>query len=376
MADDYLPFARPSLDSETIAAVVETLRSGWLASGPRVQALEQALSGYLGERIVRTFTSATAALEVALQVCGIGPGDEVIVPAMSFVATANVVLRVGARPVFVDVDLATRNLDLGQVESAVTSRTRAILPVHFAGLPLDLDRLYALAQRHGLRVIEDAAHAIGASWHGRRIGSVGDLVCFSFHPNKNMTTIEGGALVLDDPDEAAHAERLRFHGIERDAQGEMEVVEAGGKFNLSDVAATVGLGQLRQLEHFNRLRSERARRYLEKLHSDPPFLLPDRGDDGHSWHLFAPLLPLERLRITRRQFIQAMHERGIGVGIHYPAIHLFRRYRALGYAEGDFPNAERIGRETITLPLFPGMTLSDVDRVCEAAVQIVQENRL
>ncbi|PZP58658.1 MAG: aminotransferase DegT, partial [Azospira oryzae] len=221
MADDYLPFARPSLDSETIAAVVETLRSGWLASGPRVQALEQALSDYLGGRIVRTFTSATAALEVALQVCGIGPGDEVIVPAMSFVATANVVLRVGARPVFVDVDLATRNLDLGQVESAVTSRTRAILPVHFAGLPLDLDRLYALAQRHGLRVIEDAAHAIGASWHGRRIGSVGDLVCFSFHPNKNMTTIEGGALVLDDPDEAARAERLRFHGIDRDAQGEM-----------------------------------------------------------------------------------------------------------------------------------------------------------
>ena len=185
MVDDYLPFTRPSLDSETIAAVVETLRSGWLASGPRVQALEQALSGYLGGRIVRTFTSATAALEVALQVCGIGPGDEVIVPAMSFVATANVVLRVGARPVFVDVDLATRNLDLGQAESAVTSRTRAILPVHFAGLPLDLDRLYALAQRHGLRVIEDAAHAIGASWHGRRIGSVGDLVCFSFHPNKN-----------------------------------------------------------------------------------------------------------------------------------------------------------------------------------------------
>lgn len=189
----FLPFTRPTLDEETIQGVVDVLHSGWIATGPQVAAFEKALSEYLGGgRSVRTFNSGTAAMETALALCDIGPGDEVIVPAMTFAATANVVVRAGARPVFVDVELASRNIDLAQAEAAVTSRTRAIMPVHFSGLPVDMDALYALAGRHGLRVIEDAAHAIGSVWGERRIGSFGDLVAFSFHPNKNMTTIEGG----------------------------------------------------------------------------------------------------------------------------------------------------------------------------------------
>jgi dTDP-4-amino-4,6-dideoxygalactose transaminase len=371
-----LPFTRPDIDEATIQAVTEVLRSGWITTGPQVAAFESALGTYLGGRAVRSFTSATGALEVALQVCGIGPGDEVIVPAMTFAATANVVLRVGARPVFVDVELATRNIDLRQAEAAVTPRTRAIMPVHFAGLPADMDALYALAERRGLRVIEDAAHAIGSSHRGRRIGSFGDLVAFSFHPNKNLTTIEGGALSIRDPAEINLVERLRFHGIRRGDDGGMDVLEAGGKYNLTDVAACVGLGQLRRLEQSNRRRRQLAARYFERLKTTPAMHLPARGDEGHSWHMFAPLLPLERLRLKRQGFIREMHKRGIGVGIHYPALHLFSLYSALGNAAGTFPNAERIGDSTVTLPLFPGMSENDVDRVCDSCAGILGQYRL
>src|SRR5690242_5901790 len=225
MVKKMLPFTRPTIDEETIQGVVEVLRSGWVASGPKVAEFEAALSRYLGGRAVRTQTSATASLEMALLACGIGAGDEVITPALSFVATANVIVRVGARPVFVDVDLDTRNLDLDQVEAAITPRTRAIMPVHFAGLSVDMDRTLAIAKRHGLRVIEDAAHAIGTEWQGKRVGSFGDLAVFSFHPNKNMTTIEGGAIVGGSPEEVAAIERLRFHGLKRVAPDAFEVFE-------------------------------------------------------------------------------------------------------------------------------------------------------
>ena len=368
----YLPFAKPTIDEETITRVADVLRSGWITTGPNVQKFERALSEYLGGRIVRTFTSATGALEVALQACGIGPGDEVIVPAMTFAASANVVARVGARPVFVDVELNTRNLDPALLEAAITPRTRAIMPVHFAGLAVDMERIYEIAERHRLRVIEDAAHAIGTRWKNRRIGSFGDLVSFSFHPNKNMTTIEGGALSLPSDAELKAVELQRFHGLERDAEGNADVLLPGGKYNLSDVSARIGLSQLEQLEGFNQKRRQLVARYFERLNTEPPCLLPAASDEGHSWHIFAPLLPLQRVDLTRNQFIKAMHERGIGVGVHYPALHLFSVYRKLGYKEGDFPNAERIGRETVTLPLFPSMELSDVDRVCDAVSDILR----
>jgi dTDP-4-amino-4,6-dideoxygalactose transaminase len=367
-----LPFTRPTIDEETIQSVVEVLRSGWLATGPKVAALETELSRYLGGRPVRTQTSATAAMEMALRACGIGPGDEVITPAMSFVATANVIVRVGARPVFVDVGLDSRNIDLDQVEAAITARTRAIMPVHFGGLPVDMERLYSIANRHGLRVIEDAAHAIGSAWRGRRIGSFGDLVCFSFHPNKNMTTIEGGAISGGSPEELKAIELERWHGQVKSGIDGFDTLIAGGKANLSDVAAAVGLGQLRRLEEFNIRRRQLAARYFELWKDNPPVRLPERGDEGHSWHVLTALVPLEEARMSRPQFMEAMKERGIAVGVHYPAIHLFTVYKAMGYREGQFPNAERIGRQTVTLPLFPTLELADVDRVVAAVTQVLE----
>jgi dTDP-4-amino-4,6-dideoxygalactose transaminase len=258
------------------------------------------------------------------------------------------------------------------LKAAITPRTRAIMPVHFAGLAVDMERIYEIAERHRLRVIEDAAHAIGTRWKNRRIGSFGDLVSFSFHPNKNMTTIEGGALSLPSDAELKAVELQRFHGLQRDAEGNADVLLPGGKYNLSDVSARIGLSQLEQLEGFNQKRRQLVARYFERLTTEPACLLPAGSDEGHSWHIFAPLLPLQRVDLTRNQFIKAMHERGIGVGVHYPALHLFSVYRKLGYKEGDFPNAERIGRETVTLPLFPSMQLSDVDRVCDAVSDILR----
>lgn len=371
----YLPFARPTLDAETIAGVADVLRTGWITSGPQVKAFESALSAYHGGRPTRVVSSATAALEIALQVCGIGPGDEVITAAQTFFAAPNMILKVGATPVFVDVDPDTRNLDLAAAEARITPRTRALMPTHFAGLPVDMDALYALAGRHGLRVIEDAALAIGSSWKGRRIGSFGDICVFSFHPNKNMTTIEGGALTVASEADAARIDVLRFHGIVRLPDGTRDCVEAGGKFNLPDVNARVGLAQLERLDGFNARRRSLVARYFARLHTTPACELPHPGypdePEGHSWNMFAPLLPLARLRIDRKQFRDAMEARGIGTGMSYEAVHLTTAYRHLGYRRGELPHTEHIADTTVTLPLFPSMSEDDVDRVCAACADIL-----
>ncbi len=372
---DYLPFTRPSIDEETIAGVAEVLRSGWITSGPCVKQFEQELSQYFGGRPVRAMSSATGALEIAIAVAGVQPGDEVITTPLSWVATANVILRAGARPVFVDVDAATRNIDLERMEAAITSKTRALLPVDMAGLPVDRERLNGIARRHNLRVIEDAAQSMGASWNGRRIGSFGDLVAISFHANKNITTAEGGCLVLDDAGETDLCTRLRLQGVLRLPDGGQEVEVAGGKHNLTDLAARIGLGQLKHLEAFTERRRLLARRYFERFDAAPGCGLPLADYANCNWHMFQVLLPLERLRIDRGDFIQAMHQRGIGTGVHYPAMHLFKLYRKLGYNPGDFPRAEHIGASTLTLPLFPAMLESDVDRVCAAVAEIIRENK-
>ena len=372
---DYLPFTRPSIDEETIAGVVEVLRSGWITSGPCVKQLEQELSEYFGGRPVRAMSSATGALEIALAVAGVQPGDEVITTPLSWVATANVVLRAGARPVFVDADARTRNIDLGLIEAAITPRTRALLPVDMAGLPVDRDRLYDIARRRGLRVIEDAAQSMGASWRGRRIGSCGDLVAISFHANKNITTAEGGCLVLSDAAETDLCTRLRLQGVVRLPDGGQEVEVAGGKHNLTDVAARIGLGQMKRLEAFTARRRALAQRYFARFDAASGCELPLADYTNCNWHMFQVLLPLARMRIDRGGFIQAMHQRGIGVGVHYPAMHLFGLYRKLGYNPGDFPQAERIGASTVTLPLFPGMADGDVDRVCAAVAEILRDNQ-
>ena len=374
MSHPHLPFTRPTIDEEMIAAVTDTLRSGWLASGSRVPEFENALSSYLGGRTVRVLTSGTAALEVALRVCGIGPGDEVITPAMSFAATPNMILAVGARPVFVDVDPSTRTLDLAAAERAIGPRTKAIMPVHFAGLAVDLDRLYDIAARHRLRVIEDAAHAIGTSWRDTRIGARGDLVAFSFHPNKNMTSIEGGALSIERPEDIAPVEYLRFHGIVRDRDNNLDVVAPGGKFNLPDVNARMGIAQLRRLDEFNARRRALVARYYANLApaaAEGLLELPPDGP-GHSWHIFAPLVRFRRLGTSRAAFVQRMKdEHAIGVGIHYPALHTLSLYRDMVAGEEALPESARVGRETVTLPLFPAMSDEDVDRVSAAVTGVL-----
>jgi dTDP-4-amino-4,6-dideoxygalactose transaminase len=311
-------------------------------------------------------------MEVALRVAGIGPGDEVITTPISWVATANVVVAVGARPVFVDIDPKTRNIDLAALEAAITPRTRAVMPVYLAGLPVDMDRLYAIAARHGLRVIEDAAQAIDSRWRGRRIGAFGDLVSFSFQANKNITCAEGGCLVLADEAEAQVAERLRLQGVVRSGADGMDVVTPGGKFNLSDIHATIGLHQLPALDGITKLRATLANAYfaaaraagLDALGIELP-LATDAVEATTNWHMFQVVLPADRLKGGRAAVMEAMRAAGIGTGVHYPAIHLFSYYRSLGWREGMLPVAERIGRGILTLPLFPAMVPADVERVCE-----------
>ena len=360
----FLPFTRPSIDEQSIAAVADVFRSGQLASGPKVAAFEAALAAYMGgSRHVRVMTSATAGLEMALEVAGIGAGDEVIVPAMSFAASANVIARLRAKPVFVDIDLHTRNIDLQRVPAAITPKTRAIMPVHFAGLPVDMEGLYGLAAEHGLRVVEDAAHAIGSKYNGKPIGSFGDLVVYSFHPNKNMTSIEGGAISTGDALAAELLEQYRFHGIKRNGAGEVDVMFPGAKSNLTDVAAQIGIDQLRRLDGFNARRLVLAGRYFDAFQGFSGAVLPARGDSGHSWHMFQILIDFAARGMTRTGFQKAMAERGIGIGVHYPSIPSLRFYRDAGYRDEDTPVAARVGRETVTLPLFPAMSDEDVERV-------------
>lgn len=372
-----LPFARPSLDETTIAGVADVLRSGWITSGPWVRTFEERLSALCGGRPVRAVSSATAAIELALELCGIGPGDEVISSAQSFFAVSNMIEKAGATPVFVDCDLVTRNLDAGEVGRAVTARTRAVVPTHWPGSATDMDALLALAARHRLRVIEDAALTFGSRFGGRFGGSFGDVTTFSFHPNKNLTTIEGGAIVVNTPGEAKRVETLRFHGIERLPDGTRDVVFPGGKFNLPDVNARVGVGQLDRLDAMLGRRRALAERYFERWRPDTGCLLPPRPSpgDGTTWNMFCVLLPLGRMTMSRAGFRDAMQREGIGTGVSYEALHLTTLGRRHGYREGRFPNAERIARETVTLPLFPDMVDSDVERVCETVARILAAHR-
>nr|WP_319636735.1 DegT/DnrJ/EryC1/StrS aminotransferase family protein [Paraburkholderia caribensis] len=372
-----LPFVRPEIDEETIQGVVDVLRSGWITTGPQNQAFEKALSEYCGGRPVRTFNSGTATLEIGLRIAGVGAGDEVITTPATWVSTSNVILEVGATPVFVDIDPATRNIDLDLLEKAITPRTRAIIPVFLSGLPVDMDRLYAIARAHQLRVIEDAAQAFGSTWKGERIGKLGDIVSFSFHANKNLTSIEGGALVLNNEEEAVLAQKYRLQGIVRTGFDGMDCELLGGKYNLTDVAARVGLGQLQHIERFNAQRKKLARAYFDGFEGGAAVRLgmglPLADFENSNWHMFLVTLPLARLSLSRAGFMEQMKERGIGTGTHYPAIHLFSLYRAMGYREGMYPHAEHYGATTLTLPLFTQMNEGDVARVCRAVNEICEQ---
>jgi dTDP-4-amino-4,6-dideoxygalactose transaminase len=371
----FLPFSKPTINEATIAAVSDVLRSGWITSGPKVQAFEAQMSEYFGGRPVRTFNSGTCTMEIALRIAGIGAGDEVITTSISWVATANVIIEVGATPVFADIDPLTRNIDLDKVEAAITPRTKAIIPVYLSGLPVDMDRLYAIAKKHNLRVIEDAAQAFGSEWNGKRIGSFGDFVSFSFQANKNITTGEGGALVLNNMEEARLAEKYRLQGVTRSGVDGIDVDVLGGKYNMSDIMAAIGLGQFANIDNITAHRRNLARRYYEafgpEFEAQSGAQLPLQAFDTSNYHLFQIVLP-DNGPTTRADFMRAMQERyNIGTGYHYAPIHLFTMYRERGFKEGMFPVSEKIGRLTVTLPMFYAMTTADVDRAVAAVKAIL-----
>ncbi len=382
--EPFLPFSRPCISEKTIQEVVDCLRSGWIATGPRVQKLEENFKNYLQVPHAQLLTSATAGLHISLMAIGIQPGDEVITTPMTFIASLNTIALCGAKPVLVDVEPGTYNIDVTKIEAAITSKTKAIMPVHFAGLSVDLDPLYELAKKFTLRVIEDAAHAIGSSYKGKKIGSFGDIQVFSFHPCKNLTTAEGGCITSRDDDFAKRIQRLRFHGIDRDAWNRyskggsqhFDVVEPGYKFNMSDLQAAVGLDQLDHLDDMNARRCELVARYYDLLADVDALTLPKkpRYEHQNTWHIFAPLVNAEKTTITRDEFMTMMREKNIGTGLHYPAAHLYSYYQnEYGYKKGDFPEAEKIGASIVSLPLFPDMTDEDQDRVINAIQSIFRK---
>ncbi|MDR6914370.1 dTDP-4-amino-4,6-dideoxygalactose transaminase [Pseudomonas sp. 3296] len=373
----FLPFSKPTIDEATIAAVGDVLRSGWITSGPKVQAFEQQLSDFFGGRPVLTFNSGTCTMEIALRIAGVGPGDEVITTPISWVATANVILEVGATPVFADIDPVTRNIDLAQLEAAITPRTKAILPVFLAGLPVDMSRLYALAKQYNLRVLEDAAQALGSSWNGQRIGSTGDFVSFSFQANKNVTSSEGGCLVLNNDEEVRLAQKYRLQGVTRSGFDGLDVDVLGGKFNMTDVAAAIGLGQFAHIEAITAHRRELARHYFacfgEDFEAQYGAQLPPADFENSNWHLFQLVLPERGDGLpARATFMEQMQALGVGIGYHYPPIHLLSLYRERGFKEGMFPVAERVGRLIVSLPMFTAMSKADVERSVAAVKAVLK----
>jgi dTDP-4-amino-4,6-dideoxygalactose transaminase len=381
MPEDFLPFAKPTINQQAIEEVVACLQSGWLATGPRVKRFEEALKNYLKAPHVITFASATAGLHLALSALHLQPGDEVITTPMTFVATLNTIVLAGGKPVLVDADPHTYLIDIEQIAAAITPRTRAIIPIHFAGLPVDLDPLYALAEKHQLRVIEDAAQAIGTQYKSMQIGSFGDIQVFSFHPNKLMTTGEGGCLTTRDAALISSLNTLRFHGIDRDAfnrfskEGSQhyDVVQPGYKYNMMDLQAALGVHQLAELENFIQHRTALAQRYYELLADWPEWTLPSTPpySHRHSWYIFAPLLNPQAANMTRDEFITKMKEQNIGIGLHYEPAHLYQYYRQrFGYRRGNFPVAEDIGSRIVSLPLFSHMTFNEQDRVIRTMAKL------
>lgn len=373
----FLPFTKPTIDETTIAAVGDVLRSGWITTGPKCLEFEKLLSEYFGGREVRCFANGTATMEIALRIANIGPGDEVITTPISWVSTANVILTVGAKPVFVDVDPRTRNIDLNRIEAAITPATKAIMPVYLSGLPVDIHQLYQIAHKHQLRVIEDAAQALGSSWLGQRIGSSNnqpsDLVSFSFQANKNLTSIEGGCLVMNDSEQAILAQKLRLQGVTRSGLDGMEVDVLGGKHNLTDVNAVIGIHQMRHLPELMLQRQALAKHYFQCFSQttlvEQGLELPLADFINSNWHMFQVVLPIEKLRqlgMSRADIMQKLKAMNIGTGVHYPLISDFKLYQEQGYDSQKTPIAQRISAAILTLPLFPLMTLFDVERVVHA----------
>ena len=380
MRESFLVFGSPLIGEAEIAEVVDSLRSGWVGTGPKVQRFEAEVADYVGAPYCRCVSSCTAALILALQVLDIGPGDEVLVPAMTFVASANAVEHAGATPVLVDSEPRTGLIDLDAAEAAITTRTRAIMPVHLAGRPVDLDRLAQMRQRHGIEVVEDAAHAIGTEWRGRKIGSTGNLAAFSFYVTKNITTIEGGALLTDSAQVAEEVERLALHGLSLGAWQRFsdagfkhyEVVRPGYKYNMTDVQAAVGLRQLEHLDEWIDRRAELWERYDELL-ADLPLETPLPPEPGirHARHLYQVLVAPEA-RVERDALLDGLGEGKIGAGVHYRGVHLHPFYSdKYGLKPSDFPVATSISDRKLSLPLSPKVTEADQDDVVAALRELL-----
>jgi UDP-4-amino-4-deoxy-L-arabinose-oxoglutarate aminotransferase len=383
---DFLPLSRPAVGDEEAAAVTECLRSGWITSGPKVAEFEAAFRAATGAPHAVAVSSATAGLHIVLSGLGIGPGDEVVTPSMTFASTVNQVALRGARPVFAECDYGTLQVLPDDLAAKITPRTKAVIPVHFAGAPADLDPIRAAADRAGVPVIEDAAHAVGTCYRGVPAGGAagtggpGNIAIFSFHPIKNITTGEGGMVTCHDDAFAARLRLLRFHGIERDAwkrygkggTPHYDIREPGYKYNLTDLQAAIGVVQMNRVAALNARRNELALRYLDRLRGIAGIELPATPSypHVHSWHLFV----VKVTGMPRDALIAALAERNVGVGLHFPPCHLLSFVRdRYGTNAGELPQTERAGERILSLPLFPGMSDDDVDYVCEAVAESLSE---
>ena len=384
MSTLFLPFARPDIGDAEIAAVTETLRSGWVTTGPKARAFEQAFTDYLGGEGLQSIAvnSATAGLHLALEALGIGPGDEVIAPTLTFTATVEVVRYLGADPVLVDVDPVTLNIDPEKIRAAITPRTKAIMPVHYGGLACRMDAILAIAREHGLKVVEDAAHALPTTWRGTLVGQLqSDVTVFSFYANKTITTGEGGMAVTHNEALAQRMRTMRLHGMNRDAFDRFtsripawyyEVVAPGFKYNMTDVAAAMGVEQLARLPHFVQRREVLARRYHEQL-ANLPLALPAVAPPGdtHAWHLYVIRL-LPNAPLERDAAIQALSDRGIGTSVHYVPLHRHPYWRdRYQLTPAMFPEADAAYQAMISIPLFTAMSDSDQDRVIAALHEVL-----
>ncbi len=382
---EFVPFHVPQIGEDEIRSVVEILSSGWLTTGTKAKQFEEDFARYVGSRYAVAVNSCTAALHLALDAIGIQEGDEVIVPTMTFTATAEVVLYFKATPVLVDCLPETFNIDPDSIERAITSKTKAIIPVHFGGQPCDMKPILEIARRHHLYVIEDAAHALPAKYFGKKVGTIGDITCFSFYATKTITTGEGGMATTDNPEWASRMKMMSLHGISHDAwkrytkEGSWyyEVLRPGFKYNLTDIGAAIGVEQLKKCTAFGAARQRIAMAYDEAFADLSEVQTPlCKPKIEHAWHLYVVQLGLEHLKIDRDQFIEALRENGIGTSVHFIPLHLHPYYRdRFGHRPDDFPSATNAYRRIISLPIYPKMTPANVDQVIDAVKNIAQQHR-
>lgn len=383
---EFLPFSIPTIEEEEIREVVDSLESGWITTGPKVKRFEDDFKAYVGAPYAVPLSSATAGLHLALLALGIGEGDEVITTPMTFAATVNVMIHVGAVPVLADIEPGTLNIDVSRVREKITPRTKAVVPVHFAGLPCDMDAIFALAEKFNLKVLEDAAHAVGTEYKGKRIGSLDTVSVFSFHPIKNITTGEGGMVCTRDERLAEEVSLLKFHGMSREAwkrysaQGtpNYDIVLPGYKYNMMDIQAALGIHQLAKLDRFIEQRTEIAEFYNDAFSAVEEIRTPSAAPYAyrHAWHLYTPLVRIEDLTIDRDGFMAELKKENIGTGLHFKAVHHHPYYREnLPVPEGALPHADYASDRILSLPLFPRMTVQDAKDVVDAVKDVIARNR-